>query len=243
VQDNGKGPTACSLFDNMMSSTPLENSLIPEGRINRDDAVEKLHLSYLSGVTPEYLASLPFDEFEAAADQVVGLFSSGFARIRVTHHKWLMYGFNCASTSASGDHRNANPTAQIKRDAGWHFRVSGLSCDATDIAAEHAKAFEEGEKRRKYQADFTEALGDADASFRDLMRKVWEMKGRWGEEQQGNHAEDLINVHQGTQVLGDSGDFDKFAKLEELIADACKLHEVLVDMVLRFLPGRTFLKS
>jgi hypothetical protein len=236
-----------------MASSPCpEYSLIPEGRIHRDDVVEKLHLSYLPGVTPDYLASLPFDEFEAAADQVIGLFSSAFAHIRVTHHKWLMYGFNCGSTSASGDHRNANPTAQIKRDAGWHFRVSGLSCDATDIAAEHAKAFGEGEKKRKYQAEFTEAMGEADASFRDLMRKVWEMKGRWGEEQQGNHATDLVHdddnvddtdVHQRTQVLGDLGVFDKFAKLEELIADACKLHEDLVDMVLRFLPGRTFLKS
>jgi hypothetical protein len=227
-----------------MASSPCpEYSLIPEGRIHRDDAVEKLHLSYLSGVTPDYLASLPFDEFEAAADQVVGLFSSAFARIRITNHKWLMYGFNCGSTPASGDHRNANPTAQIKRDAGWHFGVSGLSCDASDIAAEHGKAFEEGEKKRKYQAEFTEAIGEADASFRDLMRKVWEMKGRWGEEQQGKHAEDLIGVHQGTQVLGDLRDCDKFAKLEELIADACKLHEALVDMVLRFLPGRTFLKS
>ena len=248
---------------NIMSSAFLEESVISEGRIHRDDAIGKLHLLYLRDVTPEDLIDLPFDEFDAAANQVVGLLSSAFARVRVTHHKWLMYGFNCGSTSAFGDHRNANPNAQIKRDAGWHFGVSGLSCDAGDIAAEHARAFAEGEKKRRYQADFSEAMETADASFRDLRRKVREVKSKWDSE----HAEkvddfdefddiddddDDFNQHQirqqndghhGPQVPAEPRDFNKLEKLDELLADARNLHENLVDMVLRFLPGRTFLKS
>ena len=263
-----------------MSSSSLEVSVIPEGRISRDDVIEKLHLSYLSGVTPDYLASLPLDEFEAATNQVVGLFSSAFSHIQMTYHKWLMYGFNCGSTSASGNHRNSNPAAQIKKDAGWNFGVSGLSCDQSDIAAEQAKAFSEGEKKRRYQAEFTEAMAEADTSFRVLLRKVSEVKRKWDPEQLRKYTLDDVDggdaddedaddedsdgeyfsvsnssqrhqqqrnaIHVESPVPGKPEEFnesDKLRRLEELLIDARQLHENIVNMVLRFLPGRTFLKS
>jgi hypothetical protein len=172
--------------------------------------------------------------------------------------------------SASGDHRNANPTAQIKRDAGWHFSSSGLSCEANDIAAEHTKAFNEGEKKRVYEAESSAAVMKADASFRDLMRKVWEVKAGWDPQRQvpfprealDDDTDDGFNdgfdddVEDGSNGLGrrdsahdqvssenGSADFDKRARVEELLAETRKLHDDLVDIILRFLPGRTFLKS
>lgn len=247
----------------------LEASLIYEGRVSRQDIVHKLALySSIQGDKPEHIAHLDAEIVAMMVQSISFLFRKGLSMAFITQRKWILHGFDCPTDAGryGGSHAYFGGQ-QVRAEAGWSF-TDKVDTSEYAIGNERNHVFSERSKREAYESSYTAAETPLNAKVSSMLTKGRKLVKEWQLDanpilQDSNDAQDLTagrnvesedDAHEdGGQLHSDGVDkseshdiaYSLLSKEEKtllLLAEARDCHELLVDLILRFLPGRTFLK-
>lgn len=201
----------------MVSETdePLERSVIHEGWAYRQDIVDKLALwPYIQETDADRLSHLEPELLKATIRSVHELFRVALQSASYVRFRWLSLGFGCGSAEAKTYGDHEYLRGSVMRvESGRAYRGAGISTNEWDMEEERTKMRKEGDKQALYGSESANAL---------------------------RIVSDRIHVLLERSMRYESGDADDVISL---LQEARVCHDMLVDFILRYLPGRTFLKT
>ncbi len=203
-------------------SENLGESKIYEGRVSRYEIERRINVfDSIDSVSSTIASKLTKEEIGNAIQLIECRLSRVMDCIDKTYMKWRWAGFSTSPQSLFSSHATAGLDKLFLREAGALSRDFTVSTRTEDILRDQEKAIKESERQQEYTKSYRTVSDDLENMYEELTSFIANLLEKW----------DKVTKEEKTCLV------------EELKNGSLVLYNSMVDVIMMFLPGRTFLNA